>query len=65
MVKTSWLSENADELAALILIVGGLYMAIFKNYQEGVALISLGTAYLFGKNPPKTKAPQGGLPYGQ
>ena len=62
----SWLSENADELAALILIVGGLYMAIFKNYQEGVALISLGTAYLFGKSrPKKPKITQGGLPCGQ
>jgi len=60
----SWLSENADELAALSLVFAGIYLVVTNHYQQGVALISLGTAYLFGKNPPKTKAPQGGLPYG-
>ena len=60
----SWLSENADELAALSLVFAGIYLVITNHYQQGVSLISLGTAYLFGKNPPKTKTPTGGLPYG-
>ena len=59
-----WLSENADELAALSLVIARIYLVITNHYQRGVALISLGTAYLFGKNPPKTKTPTGGLPYG-
>jgi len=60
----SWLSENADELAALVLVVGGSYLVIAGHYEQGVALISMGTAYLFGKNPPKTKKVIGGLPSG-
>ena len=61
----SWLSENADELAALVLVFAGVYLVITNHYQQGVSLISLGTAYLFGKNPPKKLKPvQGGLPYG-
>jgi len=59
-----WLSEDADELAALILVVSGVYMVIAGHYNQGVSLISLGTAYLFGKHPPKNKPAQGGLPYG-
>ena len=62
----SWLSENADELAALVLVFAGVYLVITNHYQQGVSLISLGTAYLFGKSRPKKLKPvQGGLPVGQ
>lgn len=59
----NWLSENADELVAIMLVVGGLYMAIFKNFQQGLTLIGLGTTYLFGKSMPK-RPTIGGLPSG-
>jgi len=65
VTKTSWLSENADEVAALSLVFAGIYLVVTNNYQQGASLITLGTGYLFGKNQPKTKTPQGGLPYGQ
>ena len=62
----SWLSENADELAALVLVFAGVYLVVTNHYQQGVTLISLGTAYLFGKSrPKKPKITQGGLPCGQ
>jgi len=62
----SWLSENADELAALSLVFAGIYLVVTNHYQQGVSLISLGTAYLFGKSIPKRpKIAQGGLPVGR
>jgi len=49
----SWLSENADELAALSLVFAGIYLVITGKDTTGFSMISLGTAYLFGKHTPK------------
>jgi len=57
-----WLGEDADELAALILVMAGVYMVLAGHYNQGVSLISMGTSYLFGKHSPKKGMPVGGLP---
>ena len=53
----------SDDIAALILVVGGIYLAYVKDFQEGYALITLGVGYLFGSHVPKNKR-DGGLPRG-
>jgi len=54
----NWLERNSDELAALSLVFAGIYLAISKRFEEGMALIGIGTAYLFKKDMKK----RGGLP---
>lgn len=61
----SWLSENADEVAALGLVFTGLYLCAIGKVDVGFSLITLGTGYLFGKNPPKRRSVvkvTGGIP---
>ncbi len=53
----------SDDIAALILVVGGIYMAIVKDYYQGYSLITLGVGYLFGSHYPKAKRDDG-LPKG-
>ena len=47
----SWLSENADELAALGIIAAGLAYT-FKNFDNGWKMVMFGAGYLFGKGNP-------------
>jgi len=60
-----WLEENADELAALMLTGAGIYLVLEGRFEEGMALIGLGTAYLWKSKLKGIKTPAGGLPYGQ
>jgi len=61
----SWLGENADELAALMLIGAGIYLVLEGRFEEGAALIGIGTAYLWKGKLKEIKTPTGGLPRGQ
>ena len=45
----------SDDVAALILVVGGLYIAIKHDFNQGYSFVSLGVGYLFGSHIPKTK----------
>ncbi|RLG67762.1 hypothetical protein DRN93_03930 [archaeon] len=65
-----WLSENADELAALMLVGAGIFLILAAgvsvvllgkslDIKEVLAVASTvfgsGTSYLFGKSQPKAK----------
>jgi len=69
VVKTSWakaFERVADEIAGIILIVGGMYLVKCGITAEGVSFVNLGAVYLFYRRNSK-KMPtstQGGLPYG-
>ena len=58
----SWLSENADEVAALVLVFAGIYLTITEDFNKGMAMISMGTGYLFGKSLPKKYKPTKVMP---
>ncbi len=58
----SWLSENADEVAALSLVFSGIYLVLIGDSQNGYSLITLGTGYLFGKSVPRQTQQGGGIP---
>jgi len=49
----------SDDIAALVLIIVGSYIAIKMDYDNGSALISLGVAYLFGSHVPKKPKSRG------
>jgi len=61
--------QVADEIAGIILIVGGIYLLKTGLKTEGMSLVNLGAIYLFYRRVYKKPTPQtgsqGGLPYGQ
>ena len=58
--------QVADEIAGIVLIVGGIYLLKTGLKTEGMSLVNLGAIYLFYRRVYKKPMPQtGGLPYGQ
>jgi hypothetical protein len=47
--------DGIDEIAAFILICSGIAFCYVKNFQDGITMVGVGSAYLFGKNVPKAQ----------
>lgn len=45
----------SDDIAALMIIGAGIYLAIVKDFNQGYALIGLGFSYLAGKGIPRSQ----------